>query len=107
MKRLLIVALFVVACASKPTPKPSPTPQCSADGGYEWCPSIQQCVRPWETKCPPCEHVALPNGCTWVFDKSGDCTKDKLACAQKESLWHRFKCWFWGSATCSVRGVFI
>ena len=24
---------------------------CCASCGYDWCPSIEECVRPWETNC--------------------------------------------------------
>jgi len=26
---------------------------CIVDGGYQWCQSLNQCIRPWETVCPP------------------------------------------------------
>ncbi len=25
---------------------------CVPDGGYSWCESLGQCIRPWETECP-------------------------------------------------------
>lgn len=25
---------------------------CVTDGGYQWCPSLNECVRPWVTPCP-------------------------------------------------------
>ncbi len=25
---------------------------CKASAGYEWCESLQECIRPWETDCP-------------------------------------------------------
>ena len=25
---------------------------CVPDGGYTWCESLQECIRPWETECP-------------------------------------------------------
>ncbi len=25
---------------------------CAVDGGFQWCPSLNQCVRPWVTACP-------------------------------------------------------
>ena len=25
---------------------------CVTDGGYQWCDSLNQCVRPWMTPCP-------------------------------------------------------
>lgn len=56
---------------------------CVLDGGYEWCESLQQCIRQWETPCvktsdcslpcppePPCPMPYLPNmnECNMIAD---------------------------------------
>lgn len=30
---------------------------CVLDGGYSWCESSQNCIRPWETECPPYDPI--------------------------------------------------
>ena len=45
---------------SEPAQEPSAPPGsdrdehgCIPSAGYEWCESLQECIRPWETECPP------------------------------------------------------
>lgn len=26
---------------------------CSLDGGYQWCDTLNECIRPWIDTCPP------------------------------------------------------
>lgn len=40
---------------------------CILDGGYQWCESLSQCIRPWETNCEIVEmNNIIPKNCaTW------------------------------------------
>jgi hypothetical protein len=33
---------------------------CVTDGGYQWCDSLNECVRPWMTPCPETQPVVDP-----------------------------------------------
>ena len=40
---------------------------CVLDGGYQWCESLNQCIRPWETNCEQIQQrPSIPLNCaTW------------------------------------------
>ena len=40
---------------------------CVLDGGYQWCESLNQCIRPWETNCEQIQQThSIPLNCaTW------------------------------------------
>ena len=60
---------------------------CSLDGGYQWCESLNRCVRPWETPCalattgpsplpdpvPATGPVPVPSDCSEWFDGCNHC----------------------------------
>jgi len=42
---------------------------CYQDGGYQWCDSLSECIRPWEQVCNP----VIPNNCASWFDGCNTC----------------------------------
>jgi hypothetical protein len=57
MLRNLIVSLFTLfqITNSQLLGSHHDSHECVLDGGYQWCPTLNQCVRPWMTPCPPVE----------------------------------------------------
>ena len=51
---------------------------CYADGGYQWCENLSECVREWETPCPD-SVISMPNtpnipyNCATWFDGCNQC----------------------------------
>ena len=97
MLRNLIVSLFTLfqITNSQLVGGQRDSHECVLDGGYQWCQTLNQCVRPWMTPCPPVERhpvdpilkkeTTIPRACVSWFDgcnncmvnngKLGDCTK--------------------------------
>lgn len=50
MKTVMLVTVMVLlaGCWPKPVGGDRDRHGCLGSGGYQWCPSIQQCVRSWE-----------------------------------------------------------
>jgi hypothetical protein len=49
---------------------------CSLDGGYQWCESLNRCLRPWETPCalaPVSATSSVPSDCSEWFDGCNHC----------------------------------
>ena len=56
---------------------------CILDGGYQWCDSLDKCIRTWETKCPevkidqlpiPSEPFnSIPSNCASWYDGCNTC----------------------------------
>ena len=55
MLRTLIVSLFTLfqITNSQLVGNQHDDHECVLDGGYQWCATLNQCVRPWTTPCPP------------------------------------------------------
>jgi len=49
---LLIVSVFVSACAVQEVGNDRDENGCIASAGYTWCESRQECLRSWEDTCP-------------------------------------------------------
>ena len=51
---------------------------CFADGGYQWCENLNDCVREWETPCPDAvismpDTPEVPYNCATWFDGCNQC----------------------------------
>lgn len=53
---------------------------CYADGGYQWCDQLKECVRPWENPCDSTVSTitenpyTIPNDCVEWYDGCNRCT---------------------------------
>ncbi|MEE3320302.1 MAG: serine protease [Pseudomonadota bacterium] len=49
MKAVVMVAMLLLAgCGPKPVGADRDRHGCLGSAGYQWCPTIQECVRSWE-----------------------------------------------------------
>ena len=48
---------------------------CILDGGYQWCDSLDKCIRTWETECPEValESMTIPTNCASWYDGCNTC----------------------------------
>jgi len=74
LKTLFAIGNMVLVGSQEVAPAPGSQMDdhgCYGDGGYGWCDSLQECIRPWEIECP--EPPMIPHGCASWFDGCNTC----------------------------------